>query len=64
MRLVGKQLSDLLGNSHPGLKVLFMSGYNEEITNDVGQISHLTYFIAKPFSSGDLSVKVREVLDA
>lgn len=60
----GKQLSKLLGTTKPKLKVLFMSGYNEEITDRLGKLDKSTNFIAKPFSSGDLSQKVRQVLDA
>ena len=59
----GKQLSRLLGVTKPKLKVLFMSGYNEEISDNMGQLDPETAFIAKPFSSNDLSVKIREVLD-
>ncbi len=62
--MTGKQLSKLLSMSHPQLKVLFMSGYNQEITDQQGRLESATNFIAKPFSSGDLSIKIREVLDA
>jgi PAS domain S-box-containing protein len=60
----GKQLSKLLGTTKPKLKVLFMSGYNEEITDRLGNLDQSTHFIAKPFSSNALSQKVRQVLDA
>jgi two-component system, cell cycle sensor histidine kinase and response regulator CckA len=60
----GKQLSRLLGVTKPHLKVLFMSGYNDEISDNMGQLDPKTAFIAKPFSSSDLSMKLREVLDA
>ena len=60
----GKQLSKLLGMGHPRMKILFMSGYNEEIIDSLGRLDLTTNFIAKPFSPGDLSIKIREVLDA
>jgi PAS domain S-box-containing protein len=60
----GRQLSKLLGTTKPKLKVLFMSGYNEEITDRLGNLDKNTHFIAKPFSSNALSQKVRQALDA
>lgn len=60
----GKRLSHLLTMGHPNLKVLFMSGYNQEIASGTGKLDDDVNFIAKPFSSGDLSVKIRQVLDA
>ncbi|HEV8427308.1 MAG TPA: response regulator [Pyrinomonadaceae bacterium] len=52
----GVELSRRLSSIRPDIKVLFMSGYTEEIGP--------TNFIHKPFSHHDLVSKVREVLDA
>ena len=46
------------------MKVLYMSGYTDDAIVHHGVLEAGTAFIAKPFSVGALSRKVREVLDA
>lgn len=59
----GRQLAERLERERPGLRVLFMSGYNEdEIVNRGIRDSRLA-FLAKPFSTADLAKKIRDVLD-
>jgi len=59
----GHDLYAALLNTHPALKVLFMSGYDEQsvVVRDV-QAAGLP-FIAKPMDVHELAEKVREVLD-
>jgi signal transduction histidine kinase/CheY-like chemotaxis protein len=57
--------SELYGRMHdrqPGLKVLYMSGYAEELINDSRGLPAGTHFLQKPFSAKTLARKVREAL--
>ena len=54
-----KQLTDL----ESGMRVLFMSGYSEEMILNWGGGWSSTDFLQKPFTLGALTQKVREVLD-
>jgi len=51
----GVELSTRLSSIRPDMKILFMSGYTENVVLD--------NFLQKPFSHHDLVSKVREVLD-
>jgi signal transduction histidine kinase len=46
----------------PGLKVLFMSGYTEEVIRDYGVSRANMAFIQKPFAPSELVRKVRQLL--
>ncbi len=48
----------------PGIKVLFMSGYSDEIVAPHGVLQEGFNYIQKPFSTTDLLQKVRKVLSA
>jgi signal transduction histidine kinase/ActR/RegA family two-component response regulator len=58
----GHELAEQAVQLRPGIKVVLMSGYADEITRD-----HIVktgfQFIAKPFTSRDLATKIREALD-
>jgi len=60
----GREVSEHLSKLRPGMKVLFMSGYTDDsaVTRDV--IEEGSAFLQKPFTTGSLIRKVREVLDA
>jgi len=60
----GKELFLQLLGQRPDLKVLFMSGYPEEVINHCNDLSPSHNFIQKPFSPQGLTQKVREVLDS
>jgi len=59
----GKELAEKAAGLASGLKVLFMSGYTDDIIADQGILEAGTHFIQKPFSPVDLTRKVREILD-
>lgn len=59
----GRELVERLAVVHPGLKVLYFSGYTDDTIIHHGVLDPGTHFIAKPFSIPDLTRKVREVLD-
>jgi CheY-like chemotaxis protein len=58
------QLVDELLAERPQLKVLYISGYTDDEVMRRGITRSDAAFIHKPFTSGDLMQKVREVLDA
>ncbi|HUR37328.1 MAG TPA: response regulator [Terriglobales bacterium] len=60
----GKDLADQLTAQWPGLIVLFMSGYTDEVVLKQGVMEGTMHFIQKPFTPSSLTQKVREVLDA
>ena len=63
-RMSGRELAQRLRLLRPDLKVIFMSGYTDDVVLRHGILSLDAEFIQKPFSSRDLVAKVRAVLDA
>jgi PAS domain S-box-containing protein len=59
----GKELYSKVEKRLPGVKVIYMSGYTDEVIAHHGVLDPGTHFIQKPFSTRDLAAKVREVLD-
>ena len=59
----GRDLAAQLLDVSPGIKVLYMSGYTDEAIQHQGVLEPGTAFISKPFSAGELTRKVREVLE-
>jgi CheY-like chemotaxis protein len=59
----GRELGERLSVDRPGLRVLFMSGYTDDDIVRRGLLRPGSPFLQKPFMPGDLSRKVREVLD-
>ncbi len=59
----GRDLAENIYNHYPNLKCLFMSGYTANVIAHHGVLDEGVNFIQKPFSMGDLFVKVREVLE-
>jgi PAS domain S-box-containing protein len=62
-RMGGPQLVDLLRAELPGLRVLFLSGYNDgAVLNRTAESS--TSFLGKPFTADALANEVRRLLDS
>ncbi len=59
----GRELADQVYGIHPGMKVLFMSGYPADVIANRGVLDSGVSFIQKPFSIQELGAKVRAVLD-
>jgi CheY-like chemotaxis protein len=57
----GRELADVLLESRPSMRVLFTSGYTDNVVLDHGVTSQAA-FIEKPTTPDALSRKVREVL--
>ncbi|HZW35961.1 MAG: PAS domain S-box protein [Deltaproteobacteria bacterium] len=60
----GKELSERMALLHPGMKVLFISGYTRDAIVQQGILPIGAAFVQKPFKIGSLVRKVREVLDS
>ncbi len=60
----GREVYQKAAEHYPGLKVLFMSGYPDEVIAQKGVLEKGIQFIQKPFSVEGLSAKVRDVLDS
>jgi len=59
----GRRLAEELTKSYPELKVLFISGYTDDMVLREGLLQSSIPFLQKPFSSEALNGKVRAVLD-
>ncbi|MCF7797592.1 MAG: response regulator [Lentisphaeria bacterium] len=63
-RMNGKQLYRQMAISYPTLKVLYMSGYTDNLIAPYGILESGTHFLQKPFTVKGLAEKVRSVLDS
>ena len=59
----GKRLFEQISHTYSEVKVLYMSGYTDNVIAHYGVIDPGVHFIQKPFNVKDLTAKVREVLD-
>ncbi len=60
----GRTVAERLAAWHPGLRVLYMSGYARDAIAQHGVLEPGTEFLAKPFTPTALLARVRAVLDA
>jgi CheY-like chemotaxis protein len=59
----GRELFATISRDHPAMKVLYMSGYTENVIAHHGVLDAGVQFIQKPFTVQALAAKVREMLD-
>ena len=59
----GGEVAQQLLAERPGMKVLFMSGYPGDAITHRGVLTATSPLLAKPFTTEDLSRRVREMLD-
>ena len=62
--LNGRDLARTLTDLRPGLRALFMSGYNADVIARNGILDPQLPFVRKPFTRDELAAKIREVLGA
>jgi two-component system, cell cycle sensor histidine kinase and response regulator CckA len=62
-KMNGRELAERLSNQRLGLKVLYMSGYTDNVIVHHGLLKPNIAFLQKPFTSQSLTEKVRAVLD-
>src|ERR1700751_5725844 len=60
----GRELAQRISEIRPNVKVLYMSGYTENVIGTDGTLDAGVRLLQKPFNLRDLKSKVREVLDA
>jgi two-component system, cell cycle sensor histidine kinase and response regulator CckA len=58
----GKALFSILREKQPNMKVIYMSGYTENIVSHHGVLDEGLQFIQKPFTVYNLTAKVRDAL--
>ncbi len=61
--LNGRTVADRLQALHPELKVLFTSGYTEDVIVHQGIVDEKTNFLSKPYSMQALATKLRTILE-
>jgi CheY-like chemotaxis protein len=63
-QMSGRQLAEGIADIHPGIRVLYMSGYTDGVIAHHGVLDAGVAYLQKPFTADFLARKVREVLDA
>ncbi|MCX5810610.1 MAG: PAS domain S-box protein [Proteobacteria bacterium] len=58
----GQELAETIKVKHPGMKVIFMSGYGEDRIHGADILKNKTPFLAKPFTPLLLLMKVQETI--
>jgi CheY-like chemotaxis protein len=61
--LDGHTLADALCRKHPQLRVLYVSGYTQDVIAERGVLSPGIELLAKPFTGPALLARVRSILD-
>ena len=62
-RMGGRELATRLTAQRPDVRVLFSSGYTADAIVDQGVLAEGIDFLQKPYTTGGLSKRVREILD-
>jgi PAS domain S-box-containing protein len=60
----GKEVAERVTGLHPGIRVLFMSGYTQGLLSAQGILDQGINLIEKPFTEGSLLKKIRGILRA
>ncbi len=60
----GRELGERIQNARPEAKVLYMSGYTDDVLRGTGALSPGMSFLAKPLRPETLAARIREVLDS
>lgn len=60
----GREVAETMTKDRPDMKVIYMSGYSDDIIAHCGVLDAGVNFIQKPLAPSALAVRIREVLDA
>jgi CheY-like chemotaxis protein len=60
----GRTLADVVRQSYPAVKTLFMTGYSRNAIVHQGRLDPGVSLIQKPFSQASLAARIRSLLDA
>lgn len=63
-KMSGRVMAEKLNQVRPGTKVLFVSGYTDDVVVRHGVLHQGVAFLQKPFTRDDLTTKVRTVLES
>jgi FixJ family two-component response regulator len=58
----GRELAEHIARKRSGIRVLFMSGYTDDVAFRRGLVDPAAAFVQKPFSHQALVERLREVL--
>ena|GEM_PF-4831384 len=58
-----RELAGILSKQRPDMKILFSSGYTDDVILRHGIIERDIQFIEKPYTPQNLAVKIRTMLD-
>jgi CheY-like chemotaxis protein len=58
----GVELADRLERERPDMRILFMTGYAEEVVVNEGILGKHRECIGKPFTQGQITTRVRNIL--
>jgi CheY-like chemotaxis protein len=59
----GRRLAEEVRQLYPKIKIIFISGYTEDVIGTEGVLNPDVVLMQKPFTPATLAKKVREVLD-
>jgi two-component SAPR family response regulator len=59
----GYELVERARPLRPEMRILYVSGYSEEAITRQGQLTEDIELLAKPFTPGVLTAKIRQLLD-
>jgi DNA-binding response OmpR family regulator len=61
--LGGRETVERIRELEPAIRVLYMSGYTDDVAIRSGVLDDGTAFVQKPFSGEELGAKLRGLLD-
>ena len=63
-RMSGRELAEAITGQRPGVRILYMSGYTDDVIIRKGLHDPSASFMEKPFTTASLAERVRQRLDA